>query len=153
MKIGQDELNKMFEIAGVNKDHLYESLRTMGPKNLHSKIMREKWTPENPTYCYCYRIAEYIWYWKAPDGSTPYSLKVPGDPGLHRFIKWPNGFIIDLAVEQFNNYEDVNYNKAKVRYFMESGGPGPSIITRVLANHMGETKNWRKPTKLVQLFT
>ena len=85
---------------------------------------------------YCYVIAEFVWFYIAPDGSKPYSLKVPKDPGLHRFIKWPDGTIVDLAIRQFDNYEDVDYTQAQVRYFLQTGCTGPSKRAKILAELM-----------------
>ena len=141
MRIDPDKLQEMFDYAGVNKDRLYLALCRMGPKHLHTKEMREKWTPENPTYCYCYVIAEFVHFYICREAWKPYSLKVPGDPGLHRFHKTPSGIIVDLAAEQFDNYEEVDYNNARGCGFLQTGCKGPSRRTRDLAALMGY-KSW-----------
>lgn len=132
MKIHPEQLQKQFDLAGVDKDIMYAALRVMGKKNLKTKLFKEQWSVDNPTKNYCYVIAEYVWFYKAPEGSKPYSVNVPGDDGLHRFIRWPDGTIVDLAVEQFDNYEEVDYDNAKVRYPMQSGCKGPSKRARLL---------------------
>lgn len=140
MKISEDRLQEMYDIAGVTKDKLHNSLRSMGIHHLKTKLMREGWSEDNPTKNYCYVIAEFVYYYLSPRGSKPYKLPgIPGDDGLHRFIMWPDYSIVDLAVDQFSNFEDVDYTKAKKCYFMYNtvGRPGPSNRTRILGELMG----------------
>lgn len=140
MKISEERLQTMYELAGVNKQTLHDALRVMGQKHLKTKLMKEGWTHDNPTKNYCYVIAEFVYYYLSPRGSKPYKLPgIPGDDGLHRFIMWPDYSVVDLAVDQFPNFEDVDYTKAKKCYFMVNtfGVPGPSKRTRILAELMG----------------
>ena len=136
-RINPSKLQQMFEHAGLDKAKLHDALRTMGPKALKSKEMRENWTPEIPTWCTCYFTSEFVYYYVAPAGTIPYSLKVPGDPGTHRFLRWSDGTIIDLTCDQFPCYNLVDYSKAKVTYFMQTGCKGPSKRARELARLMG----------------
>ena len=137
MRIDSDKLNEMFDKLNVSKDSLYSSLIKMGKKNLRSKEMKDNWSEDNPTYCYCYVVAEMLFWYVCPSDSKPYKLNVPGDPGLHRFIKLVDGTIIDLTAEQFPNYEDVNYENGKVSYFLQTGCKGPSKRAKMLAELMG----------------
>jgi hypothetical protein len=140
MKISEERLQTMYGLAGVNKQTLHDALRVMGKKHLKTKLMKEGWTHDNPTKNYCYVIAEFVYYYLSPRGSKPYKLPgIPGDDGLHRFIMWPDYSVVDLAVDQFPNFEDVDYTKAKKCYFMVNtfGVPGPSKRTRILAELMG----------------
>jgi hypothetical protein len=84
-------------------------------------------------------IAEFVYYYLSPKGSKPYKLPgIPGDDGLHRFIMWPDNQIVDLAIDQFPNYEEVDYSKAKLCYFMTTkDNKGPSKRTRLLADLLG----------------
>ena len=135
MRISEDRLQLMFKFAGIKKSILHNALLQMGRKHLKSKLFKDNWSEDNPTKNYCYVIAEFVYYYLAPKGSKPYKLaNIPGDDGLHRFVKWPDGTIVDLAVDQFPNYEDVNYENAKVCYFMQTGVKGPSKRTRLLAD-------------------
>ncbi len=119
MKISEDKLQSMFKVAGIEKKVLHDALLKMGRKELKTKLMRDAWSEENPTKNYCYVVSEMVFYFLAPPGSKPYKLAgIPGDDGLHRFIRWPDGTIVDLTVDQFPNYEDVDYEKGKVCYFM-----------------------------------
>ena len=134
MRISEDKLQSMFEVAGIEKKVLHKALLKMGRKELKTKLMRDAWSEENPTKNYCYVVSEMVFYFLAPPGSKPYKLAgIPGDDGLHRFLKWPDGTIIDLTVDQFSNYEDVNYENGKVCYFMQTGVKGPSRRARLLA--------------------
>lgn len=139
MRIDNDKLNEMFKIVSVDKDLLYSSLIKMGKKQLKSKEMRDGWSEDNPTYCYCYVVAEMLFWYVCPADSKPYKVKVPNDPGIHRFIKLSSGEIIDLTAEQFSNYEDVNYDNGKVSYFLQTANKGPSKRAIMLAELMGYT--------------
>ena len=134
MKIGNEKLESMFKVAGIEKKVLHKALLQMGTKQLKTKQMRDAWSEDNPTKNYCYVVSEMVFYYLAPPGSKPYKLpNIPGDDGLHRFLKWPDGTIVDLTVDQFPNYEDVNYENGKVCYFMQTGVKGPSKRARLLA--------------------
>lgn len=145
MKVSPDKLNSMFELAGINKDHLYAALRTMGTKHL-KPMMRPGWSDDNPAWGYCYVVSEMTYFYCAPKGTIPYLVKVPGDPGTHRFLLWPDGQIVDLTCEQFPDYSLVNYANARVSYFMQSGCTGPSKRAQQVATLLGlDYTQWRKP--------
>lgn len=138
MKIPNEKLQDMYAKVGIKKEDLHNALRKMGKKHLKGKLFKDKWTPNNPTKNYCYVVAEFVYFYLSPENSVPYKLKgIPGDDGIHRFIKFPDGEIIDLAVEQFDNYEVINYELAQKSYFLQTGCTGPSKRTRLLAELMG----------------
>lgn len=145
MRIPDGELNKMFILVGISKELLHEALRKMGTYSL-KPYMREGWSEVYPTYGYCYVVSEFIYWYVAPKGTKPYSVKVPGDPGTHRFLRWPDTTIIDLTCDQFPNYALVPYEKAKVTPFMQTGCKGPSKRAKELAQLLGyDVAAWRKP--------
>ena len=74
MKISEERLQTMYELAGLNKQTLHDALRIMGKKHLKTKLMKEGWTHDNPTKNYCYVIAEFVYYYLSPRGSKPYKL-------------------------------------------------------------------------------
>ena len=149
MKISDDLLLPMYVKAGIDRSKMHDALRQMGAKHLKTKQQKQMWSESNPTCQYCYVIAEALFWYVAPKDTIPYKIRVPGDPGLHRFLKWPDGTIVDLAVEQFDNYEEVCYDKAQVCYFMQSGGPGPSKRARLLATLLGYNENdWKQKVVL-----
>jgi hypothetical protein len=136
MKIDQDRLDAMFDFAGINKEKLYDSLRTMGIKQL-KKEMRDGWSPNNPTRCFCYVVSEFVYWYVAPNGTIACSVGVPGDPWIHRYLRWPDNTVVDLTAEQFDNHELVDYNLGKRRMFLQTGCKGPSKRARMLAELMG----------------
>lgn len=137
----------MFQAAGLSKEALYTALRTMGPKAI-KPAFRGGWSESNPVWCTCYFVSEFAYFYLAPKGTKAYSVKVPGDPGTHRFLMWPNGIIVDLTAEQFPDYELVKsvYPNAKVTMFMQTGCKGPSQRARELARLLGYSEGaWKKP--------
>jgi hypothetical protein len=118
MKISEDKLQKMFSAAGVDKSQLYGALVKLGPKHLKEAQMRKDWDPNNPTKNYCYLIAEFVANYFSPNGYKGMKVMVPGDPYGHRYVLWPDNTIIDLAVEQFDNYEEVDYSKGTYAGFL-----------------------------------
>lgn len=147
MKVNLDILDKMFEVAQLSKDELYTALRKMGAKAI-KPAFRGGWSDAVPTWCTCYFVSEFAYFYLAPKGTKPYSVKVPGDPGTHRFLKWPTGEIVDLTAEQFPDYELVKsvYPLAKVTMFMQTGCVGPSQRAKQLAGLLGFNESaWSKP--------
>lgn len=146
-KIHKNELSTMFEIVGVSQKKLYDALLQMNTKHLKTKRFKDEWSQDNPTRNYCYVVSEFVWFYLAPKGTTPYGLTVEGDAGLHRYLKYPDGSIIDLTAEQFDDYYNrINYSKGKVRHFLQSACTGPSMRAKVLAELMGyNVNNWSKP--------
>ena len=137
MRVPVDFLQKMFDFSGVDKECLYCSLIEMGKKHLKTKAMKEIWSPENPTQNYCYVVAEFVYWYIAPYDSTAWSLNVLSYDTLHRFVKWPDGTIVDLSCEQFMDWSEIDYTKAKRRMFLQTGCTGPSKRARILADLMG----------------
>jgi hypothetical protein len=147
MRINLVELDQMFETADLSKEELYNALRKMGPKAIRPAF-RGGWSESNPVWCTCYFVSEFAYFYLAPKGTKAYSVKVPGDPGTHRFLMWPDGRIVDLTAEQFPNYELVKsvYPNAKVTAFMQTGCKGPSVRAKELAGHLGyNLATWKKP--------
>ncbi len=136
MKIDPIKLDSMFKIAGISKEKLHDSLRTMGTKQL-KKEMRHEWSPDNPTRCFCYVVSEFLYWYISPYSSDPFSLSIEGDPWIHRFLRWPDKTVVDLTADQFDNYELVDYNLGTRRMFLQTGGKGPSKRARILAELMG----------------
>lgn len=138
MRISDEKIQAMFDIAGISRELLIKSLLDMGPKFLHSKKMKEEYDRNNPTRNFCYVVSEFVYHYIAPEGSKPYGLVIPNDESLHRFVKWPDGTIVDLTCDQFEDYSIVNYDNAKVRTFLPVNGKSqPSKRARHLAKLMG----------------
>jgi hypothetical protein len=111
-RIDQTNLDQMFTRAGVDKQKLYDSLRTMGLKEIR-KDLRKYWTPDNPTRMFCYVIAEFVYHFVAVPDSQAFRLSIPAEPAEHSFVRWPDGALVDLAAEQFPDYSVVKYDEAK----------------------------------------
>jgi hypothetical protein len=134
-RIGGQELQAMFERSGITKDALYTALRTMGREHVKGAALKAEWTPDNPTRNYCYVIAEFVFRFLAPAGSTAYRLDIAGDTAQHYFVRWPDGSLVDLAAEQFPDYyQQVQYDRAVRANFMP---PSPSRRAVLLAQHLG----------------
>lgn len=134
-RIDQTTLDRMFTIAGIDRHKLYDALRVMGPAELKPHL-RSEWSPENPTRNFCYVIAEFVYCYIAPPGSTAHRLKIPGDVADHIFVRWPDRTIADLAADQFADYALVKYDEATKTHFQH---PSPSRRARRLAELMGWT--------------
>jgi hypothetical protein len=138
LRIDNAELDKMFAIAGITRTDLHDALRSMGRKMLSKKTM--EWSEEYPTRNYCYVVSEMIFAYLAPEGSVAYKLRVLGDEAWHRFVKYPDGQIVDLTVDQFVDYSLIDYNNAKTQGFMY---PSPSKRAR----HLAELLKLGKPIR------
>jgi hypothetical protein len=119
-KIDDATLNRMFQFSGVDKASLYASLKSMA-----SELKNER--------NFSYVASEFVFNYMAPKGSQPYSVKVPGQEQEHFFVRWPNGFLVDLAAEQVPDYSLLDYSLAKKRKFRF---PSPSGLARKLAELM-----------------
>lgn len=138
-----ERLDDMFALAGIERGDLHDALRRMGRRHL-KRSLRLSWSPSNPTRNYCYVVSEFVFWYLAPVGSTPYKVEVHGDDAKHWFICWPDGKRVDLTCEQFGDAR-VNYDIAKRGSFMQSGGKGPSRRARLLAVLLGLKETaWRQ---------
>jgi hypothetical protein len=123
----------MFDRAGIDRDKLHGVLRSLAKGHLKAAF-RKTWVPENPTRFFCYVVSEYVLNFVAPPGSTAWSLVIPGDEAKHYFIRWPDGTIVDLTAEQFDDFSLVDYSKGKKSHFMY---PSPSRRAREVHEAMG----------------
>ncbi|MEW6525459.1 MAG: hypothetical protein AB1444_02170 [Spirochaetota bacterium] len=118
----------------IDRQKLNDALRQMGRKYLKPQF-RDKWTQERPTTGYCYVVAEVVYHYMAPKGSRPYVMKT-GENETHWFIKDPEGRIIDLTADQFD--EPIDYAIGKPRNFLTKK---ISKRGKMLANLLGLKKN------------
>lgn len=133
MKINPQQLQLMYDIIGLDKERLHWSLRQMGNKHLKSPY-KEQWTPDNPTRGYCYVVSEFIYhYCPTKMDKTPMLLKDNPEQGTHRYIKLGD-IVIDLTVDQFPNYSQVDYKRGKPQGFMWVKNGEASNRTKMLAD-------------------
>jgi hypothetical protein len=118
----------------IDKEKLYNALRQMGKKHLKPQY-KNQWTPERPTTGYCYVVAEVVYHYLAPKGSRPYFMKT-GVNETHWFIKDPDGKVIDLTADQFDD-ELLDYEKGKTQNFQT---PQISKRGKILADLLGLTE-------------
>lgn len=130
----EKKLEIMFSIVGIKKEDLYNALRKMGRKYL--KVDKDKWTPERPTVGYCYVVSEYVYHYLAPEGTEPYRLKT--NDSSHWFLKYPDGQIIDLTFDQYD--DELNYNIAQKRNFITKKPSKTAQLLNIILNTTGEKK-------------
>jgi len=134
MRIGVEDSQRMFSLAGVRRDVLLEVLREMGPVYLKGTLKRE-WSLENPTRNFCYVVSEWLVNFILPSAKA-FRVVIPGDSAKHYFVRLlPTGTIIDLTAEQFEDYSKVEYPAATRATFMY---PSPSKRARVLAERYAQ---------------
>jgi hypothetical protein len=139
VRVPDDVLAASFARVPFTRAALHAALIELGPKFLKSRDMRDAWTASNPTRNTCYVVSEMVFFFCAPEGTTPMALEVPGDQNKHRFLRYPDGSNVDLACDQFERYELLDYTKAKRSPFMQTGCTGPSARARQLADALGLT--------------
>ena len=118
----------------IEKKELDDALRKMGRKHL-KKPYKDRWTSERPTTGYCYVVSEVYYHYCAPKGSKPHFMKLDENE-THWFIKHPDGSIVDLTADQFD--EPVDYEKARPHAFQTKN---ISKRGRILADLLGLSKN------------
>lgn len=116
-KMGIDPtlLNRMYRVAGVDKEALHRALVSYGPAGVDPRY-RDQWSTDNPTRGYCYVVTQFVLgLHSTPASVVPYELRgIPGEPLAHWFLKWDEEWV-DLTAEQFqDSYGNmVNYSRAK----------------------------------------
>lgn len=144
-------------------DQLNEVLIKHGKELLHPKY-RSLFDPDNPTKNHCYIVSEWVYWYRLRElrmriedvGGKKYPrvrswcIKSPDDTFVnHWFVTYRHyhGFeyIADLTVNQFDNFELLDYSKAKPRMFLQTACTGPSQRAIKLAKLMGEEADaWRE---------
>ena len=125
-----------FKKVGIDKKKFFQALRTMGKDGLKTKAMKDEWESKNSTRNYCYMVSEFIYKYVAPNGVKHLSLKIDGEDATHHFLKWNDGTIVDLTVEQFDDFSKVDYSKAYGSNFIYTP-LGVSKKTKRFAELMG----------------
>jgi hypothetical protein len=126
-----------YEQAGVPRATLHRALRQLGPGALKAGL-RAAWSSDNPTKNYCYYVTEMLFrYAPACKGYLPYVLKIERERELHRFLRHPDGSIMDLTAEQFGG-RALDYGPAQQQNFRS-----PSRLAHELAELCGlEPEPW-----------
>jgi len=98
----------------IDNEKLNDVLRLMGKKYLKPQYKND-WSHEKPATGYCYVVTEVAYHYLAPKGYAPYVMKT-GDNDTHWFLKNPEGEIIDLTADQFDEIPD--YSKGRPQNFL-----------------------------------
>ncbi len=91
----------------------------MGPEGV-VEYLRHEWTPERPTTNYCWVVSEVAYRLVMPEDTTCWQVNVDGHGRFHWFLKDPDGNIVDLTLDQAEDWREMpDYSKAK-RYWFRS---------------------------------
>jgi hypothetical protein len=118
--IRREILDRMFELAGIDKTKLHDALRQLGPppKNPY----KDFWHPERPTTGYCYVVAEVVSYHMKCRDILHKVFRIDcGNGESHWFVrlgKEGEGEIVDLTADQSDDPFD--YEKAQRRGFQRN---------------------------------
>jgi hypothetical protein len=108
MKIDSEELRKMFELAGIEKDALYKALIKTFPKGKGLvEPYRTEWSENNPTRGCCYFVSHLVGMVRDnPSEIQPHKLRLKGEKSAHWFLRRCGNEWIDLTAEQFGDDYD-----------------------------------------------
>ena len=82
------------------------------------EYLRADWTPERPTTNYCWVVSEVAYRLVMPEGTTCWQVDITGDGFYHWFLKDPSGNIVDLTLDQAEDWREIpEYEKAKRYWF------------------------------------
>jgi len=99
--------------------------------------LRDEWVPERPTINYCWVVSEVAIRLVMPKGTTCWRVDVDGHDRFHWFLKDPDGNIVDLTLDQAEDWREIpKYEKAKRYYFR----PAMSRRGKKLAELLGVIK-------------
>ncbi len=80
--------------------------------------LRDEWTPNRPTINYCWVVSEVALRLVMPKGTTCWRVDVTGYGRYHWFLKDPGGRIVDLTLDQAEDWREIpKYEEAKRYYF------------------------------------
>jgi len=88
-----------------------------GPEGV-VEYLRQEWTPERPTTNYCWVVSEVAFRLVMPEGTTCWQVDVDGHGRFHWFLKGPDGNIVDLTLDQAEDWREIpKYEEAKRYWF------------------------------------
>ena len=80
--------------------------------------LRHEWTPKRPTTNYCWVVSEVAYRLIMPKGTTCWRVDVDGHGRFHWFLKDPDGNIVDITLDQAEDWREMpDYSKAKRYWF------------------------------------
>ena len=82
------------------------------------EYLRDEWMPERPTINYCWVVSEVALRLVMPKGSSCWRIDVDGHGRFHWFMKDPRGRIVDLTLDQAEDWREIpKYEEAKRYWF------------------------------------
>jgi len=153
------KLNDWISFDANKNEFIYDRLNNVlirhGKELLHPKY-RNQFDPSNPTKNHCYVVSEWVYWYRLKEYHLrieevngkkyprvqSWCIKSPDDPFInHWFVTYRHyhGFeyVADLTVNQFDNFDKLDYSKAKPRMFLQTACTGPSKRAKRLAELMG----------------
>jgi len=88
-----------------------------GPEGV-VEYLRDEWVPERPTTNYCWVVSEVAYRLVMPKGTTCWQVDVDGHGRFHWFLKDPDGNVVDLTIDQAEDWREIpKYEEAKRYHF------------------------------------
>lgn len=132
MRITEEKLNWMFDYVNIDKNKLHQCLKLMGKKYINDKGLKQLWSEDRPTTSYCYVVSEMVYRFYPQENVKPMLIRIPNYEFTHRYLLYPNNVVIDLTVDQFDNYELIDYQQGKSQPFMVTKLNQPSKRAQIL---------------------
>ncbi len=130
-----EEIDAMFQKVHICRKALHKILRDIGPPvHLKNEAVNEQWQRKvdangAPTTGYCHRVTEAVYRMGVlPDGYNVHRKTDQSEP--HWFFKNPDGDIIDLTADQFDDGYDYDGSRRRAL-------PNVSCLARLIAERLG----------------
>jgi len=105
------------------------------------EYLRDEWIAKRPTINYCWVVSEVAWRLVMSKGTAVWQVDVDGHGRYHWFLKDPNGNIVDLTLDQAEDWREIpEYEKAR-RYWFR---PAMSRRGKKLAELLGIIRKEKK---------
>lgn len=101
----------------LTREKINRACLEYGPEGVVD-YLRDEWKPERPTINYCWVVSEVALRLVMPKGTTCWQVDVDGQGRFHWFLKDPRGRIVDLTLDQAEDWHEIpQYDKAKRYHF------------------------------------
>ena len=120
----------------LTREKINRACLEYGPEGV-VEYLRHEWTPKRPTINYCWVVSEVAYRLVMPEGTTCWQVDVDGHGRFHWFLKDSDGTIVDLTLDQAEDWREIpKYEKAKRYHFR----PAMSRRGKKLAEMLGIIK-------------
>lgn len=128
-------------VPQLTREKINKACLECGPEGV-VEYLRHEWTPERPTINYCWVVSEVAYRLVMPEGMTVWQVDVDGHGHFHWFLKDPNGNIVDLTLDQAEDWREIpKYEKAKRYWFrpaMSRRGKKLAELLGIIGEDKGE---------------